>query len=215
MLRAELVTMNRDLPASLKFPKVRGTGEGNSEGLTLVNDSKILFKSAGVKKSKSSGTLGRSVGLSLATLSELCSFDNDEGLEAFENSLSDVNPDRLTSTNRRRAAESLEIDVGGSAPRRFALQVHFPRLVVEGIAVNSSRSSRFQGLWRVSADREGARQDQGGQGTLWHEITLEQLAWIRRKMDPTAQAEGDANPEFEGDPFRIQEQPWTNSRHSR
>src|SRR6516225_5365024 len=51
--------------------------------------------SAGVRNSKSSGVLGRSVGLSLATLSELCSYDNDEGLEAFEQSLSDTNPDRL------------------------------------------------------------------------------------------------------------------------
>src|SRR5712691_8325169 len=51
--------------------------------------------SAGVKKSKTSGTLGRSVGLSVAHMSELCSWDNDEGLEAFENSLSDINPDRL------------------------------------------------------------------------------------------------------------------------
>src|SRR5205814_426605 len=55
----------------------------------------ILFMSAGTRKSKTSGTLGRSVGLALAHLSEVCSYDNDEGLVAFENSLSDINPDRL------------------------------------------------------------------------------------------------------------------------
>jgi hypothetical protein len=41
------------------------------------------------------------------------------------------------------------------------------------------------------------------------EITPEQLAWIRRKMDPTAQREGDAEAEYEGNTTRLQEQPWT------
>src|SRR5258705_10764468 len=90
--RAELEVMIDELPSSLKFPMIKGN---NRAGLTLDNNSKILFMSAGVRKSKTSGTLGRSVGLSLAHLSELCSWDNEEGLEAFENSLSDVNPDRL------------------------------------------------------------------------------------------------------------------------
>src|SRR5215469_4401413 len=90
--RAELEVMINDLPKTLRFPKIK---TNNRVGLTLYNESKVLFMSAGVRKSKSSGTLGRSVGLSLATLSELCSYDNDEGLEAFEQSLSDANPDRL------------------------------------------------------------------------------------------------------------------------
>src|SRR4029077_7329458 len=90
--RAELEVMINDLPKTLKFPKIK---TNNRAGLTLYNNSGVLFMSAGGPKSKSSGTLGRSVGLSLATLSELCSYDNDEGLEAFEQSLSDTNPDRL------------------------------------------------------------------------------------------------------------------------
>src|ERR1700687_2298331 len=81
--RSELETMIKDLPLSINFPKVKST---NRDGLTLQNDSQILFKSAGVKKSKASGTLGRSVGLSLAHLSELCSYDNDDGLVSFEES---------------------------------------------------------------------------------------------------------------------------------
>lgn len=90
--RAELEVMINDLPSSLKFPAISGN---NRAGLTLANDSKVLFMSAGVRKSKTSGTLGRSVGLTIAHLSELCSYDNDEGLEAFEQSLSEVHPDRL------------------------------------------------------------------------------------------------------------------------
>ncbi len=90
--RAELTSIINGLPSSLKFPTI---AQDNRSGLTLKNNSKILFLSAGVKKTKTSGTLGRSLGVSLAHLSELCSYDNDEGLEAFENSLSDANPDRL------------------------------------------------------------------------------------------------------------------------
>ena len=46
-----------------------------------------------------------------------------------------------------------------------------------------------------------------------YSITPEQLAWIRRKMNPSAATEdrGDAQPEFEGSNTRVQEQPWTES----
>ncbi len=77
LARDELVTMVTDLPERLKFPKIK---KDNRDGLTLMQNSKILFKSAGVKKTKTSGTLGRSAGLSMAHLSELCSYDNEEGL---------------------------------------------------------------------------------------------------------------------------------------
>ena len=40
------------------------------------------------------------------------------------------------------------------------------------------------------------------------DITIEQLAWYRRKMNPAAQSEGDADAEFEGDTVQVQEQPW-------
>ena len=207
--RSELVTMIRDLPAALKFPRVRGTGEGNREGLTLVNDSKILFKSAGVKKSKSSGTLGRSVGLSLATMSELCSFDNDEGLEAFENSLSDVNPDRLYIYESTARGPNKWKSMWDEARKD---STHCKCIFLgwwskQGQMIpQDHRDFQMYGTYPPS-DKELDKIKRVKE-LYGHEITVEQLAWIRRRMDPTAQAEGDANPEFEGDPFRIQEQPW-------
>ena len=73
--RAELEMIINDLPKSLKFPAIK---LNNRAGLTLSNNSKVLFMSAGVRKTKSSGTLGRSVGLTVAHLSELCSwYDRD------------------------------------------------------------------------------------------------------------------------------------------
>ena len=81
--RSELTTIIRDLPGTLKFPKIKKGGD-NREGLTLENNSQVLFKSAGIKKSKSSGTLGRSVGFALAHCSEMCSWDNDEGVASVQ-----------------------------------------------------------------------------------------------------------------------------------
>jgi hypothetical protein len=80
LAREELVTMITDLPERIKFPPIK---KDNRDGLTLATNSKILFKSAGIKKTKTSGTLGRSVGLSMAHMSELCSYDNEEGLISF------------------------------------------------------------------------------------------------------------------------------------
>ena len=209
--RQELVAMIRDLPLSLGFPKVKGAGEGNREGLTLENNSKILFKSAGVKKSKSSGTLGRSIGLAFATLSEICSFDNDEGLEAFEQSLSDINPDRLyiyESTARgpnkwkdmweearRDSAHCKCIFLGFWSKESQCIDRDHPDFLLYG-----EQSPTERELAKIQLVRE----------LYGHEITQEQLAWIRRKMDPTATYEaGGEETEYEGSTTRIQEQPWT------
>jgi len=205
--RAELEVMINDLPRTLKFPKIKAN---NRAGLTLYNESKVLFMSAGVRKSKTSGTLGRSVGLALATLSELCSYDNDEGLEAFENSLSDVNPDRLY--------------IRESTARGFN---SWWEMWVEARSDPSHKRCIFLGWWCKDSQRvEQDAVDFTVYGSAppttkeiekikivreryGFEITVEQLAWIRRKMDPSSDGNTDTGPEFEGSPIRIQEQPWT------
>jgi hypothetical protein len=207
--RAELTSIINGLPNSLKFPEI---SQDNRSGITLRNNSKILFLSAGVKKTKTSGTLGRSLGVSLAHLSELCSYDNDEGLEAFENSLSDVNPDRLyiyESTargfnswnemweNARKDSEHCKCIFLGwwSKPSQSIPE--------------SSPDFRLYGLYPPS-DKEAAK-IKAVKELYGHEVTPSQLAWVRRKMNPAAAMEesGDAQPEFEGSNTRIQEQPWT------
>ena len=90
--RAEHVSMINGLPRSLKFPIITAD---NRSGVTFANDSKILFLSAGVKKTKTLRHARPFARRLPRALSEICSYDNDEGLEAFENSLSDLNPDRL------------------------------------------------------------------------------------------------------------------------
>lgn len=205
--RSEIEVMIEDLPPDLEFPPIK---QNNRTGLSLENNSKVLFMAAGVSKRKSGGTLGRSVGLAYATISEICSFDNDEGLEAFENSLSDVNPDRLyvwESTARghnawwarwkearKDTAHCRCIFLGWwSKPTQRIDRSHadFERYGVQ--------SPTDKELAKIAAVKK----------LYGHDITVEQLAWVRRKMDPGAQKEGDSEIEYEGTTGRIQEQPWT------
>lgn len=207
--RAELEVMINDLPKSLKFPKIK---TNNRVGLTLFNESKVLFMSAGVRKSKSSGTLGRSVGLSLATLSELCSYDNDEGLEAFEQSLSDQNPDRLyiresTARGYNRWWEMWE------EARKDPL--HKKCIFLGWWSKDSQRIDRdaidFDMYGKAPPTNKEIEKIKSVRELYGYDIAIEQLAWIRRKMDPTNDGGDDAGPDYEGSPIRIQEQPWTES----
>ena len=208
--RQELVAMIRDLPASLKFPKIKGAGEGNREGLTLENNSKILFKSAGVKKSKSSGTLGRSIGLAFATLSELCSYENDEGLESFEQSLSDINPDRLyiyESTARGPTKwQDMWEEARKDPDRCECIFLGWYTKPSQQIARSEPAFLRYGEQAPTPKEIEKIQKVKELYG---YDITQEQLAWIRRKYDPTVEREGDADVEYEGSAVRIQEQPWT------
>jgi len=204
--RAEIEVMINDLPASLKFPSIVSN---NRAGLTLGNDSKVLFMSAGVKKSKTSGTLGRSVGLTIAHCSELCSWDNDEGLEAFQQSLSDVNPDRLyiyesTARGFNRWWEmwkEARLDV-----------LHCKCIFLGWWSKDSQRIDRSEMDFKFYGEQVPTEKEfkkiREVKELYGHEVTPEQLAWIRRKMNPVAKKQGDADAEYEGSSTRVQEQPW-------
>lgn len=209
--RAELVAMIHDLPPSLKFPAVRGTGRGNRDSLQLMNDSTTLFMSAGVKKSKSSGTLGRSEGITIAHLSELCSYDNDEGMKSFEQSLSEMHPDRLY--------------IYESTARGFN---SWKDMWDEAVEDKTHCKTIFLGWWskpaqsiprdHIDFERYGteppteaeAEKIQQVKDQYDFEVSIEQLAWIRRKVDPNFDFDADAEPDFEPeDTVMLAEQAWT------
>src|SRR5262245_44002077 len=204
--RSAIEVMINKLPKTLKFPFIKGN---NRAGLTLANDSKVLFMSAGVRKSKTSGTLGRSVGISLALCSELCSWDNDEGLEAFEQSLSDVNPDRLYIYESTARGYNRWWEMWGDAIK----DPHCVCLFLGWWSKPSQRIERddpdFLRYGEQPPTDKELKKIADVKEKYDHDVTPEQLAWVRRKMDPTAQREGDAPAEFEGSTTRIQEQPWT------
>jgi hypothetical protein len=205
---AEMVTMIGDLPPTLGFPAIKR--DNVRLGTTLANDSKLLFMSAGVKKTKGSGTLGRSVGITIAHLSELCSYDNDEGLEAFRNSLSEVHENRLyiyesTARGPNRWKQMWD-DARLDPDHNCCIFLGWWCKQSQAIA-KTDRDFQKYGVYDVS-ERE-LEKIRAVKEKYNHDITIEQLSWIRKHMDPSLQSTGVDDIDYEGNPLRIQEQPWT------
>lgn len=206
--RNELEVAIKELPASLKFPKVK---KNNRQGLILQNDSEVLFMSAGVRVSKTSGGLGRSVGLALAHLSELCSYADAAGLESFRNSLSDMNPDRLYIYESTARGFNLWNDMWREAR---ADPLHKRCVFLGWWSKDSQRIDRdhrdfatYGAQYPTEAEQKKIIAVKQKYGIT---ITPEQLAWVRRAYDPTAHADNDnTKVEYEASTDRIQEQPWT------
>lgn len=207
--RSEITTMIEAFPGEYQFPGIDGN---HRAGLTLENKSQVLFMSAGVRKTKSSGTLGRSVGLSLAALSELCSYDNQEGLEAFEQSLSEENPDRLyiyESTARGfNDWNTIWTDARKDATHCHCIFLGWWSKPNQRIDRNHPDFEKYGTQPPTPSELKKIREVQEQYGRA---ITPEQLAWYRRKVDPSAEQEGDTVAEHEASVSRLQEQPWTES----
>ena len=198
--RTEITSMIEALPPHLKFPTL---ARDHRDGFSLTNRSRVMFMSAGIKKSKVSGTLGRSVGLSMATMSELCSYDNEEGLAAFRESLSEINPNAIyinESTARGYNQWWVDWTEARSNPRARCLFLGWYTKPQQSIPRSDPDFETYTS-WPPTPKEEArmaAVKERYG-----IEITPEQLAWIRRKMDPSISRSEDENP------LRLQEQPWT------
>lgn len=204
--RREVETMIEALPDTLGFPKIKAN---NRNGITLENNSTITFMSAGVKKSKSSGTLGRSLGITMYHASELCSYDNEEGWEAFYNSCSEVHPNRLYIRESTARGYGFWKDIWEDDEKDDA---HVKCVFLGWWSKDSQIIGRHEAdfeLYGVQppTDKEIEKIELVKRLYGW-QITPEQLAWVRRKSDPTAKREGDAPAEFTPSVTRMQEQPW-------
>jgi hypothetical protein len=209
LARAELTTMITDLPASIKFPAIKKGGD-NRDGLTLVTNSKILFKSAGIKKTKTSGTLGRSAGLSMAHLSELCSYDNEEGLISFKRSLSDSNPDRLYIYESTARGPNQWKEMWDDARNDTD---HCVCVFIGWWAHDGQRIEQGSRDWELYGKQAPTAEEQAKIEAVKREydfdISQEQLAWYRRLVDPAARDDGDIDAGFEASSLQKQEDPWT------
>ncbi len=207
--RKELVTLIKNLPPALKFPMVTGTGSGNRESLTLANESTMLFMSAGVKESKSSGTLGRSEGLTTAHLSELCSYDNPVGIKALEQSFSEEHPNRLyiyESTARGYNSWKTMWDRARADPHHCKCLFLGWWSKPSQMIPKDRADFQLYGLAPPTAEEEvriKAVRDQ-----YRRIITPEQLAWIRKKVNPEVNSENNSAVE-EDDTIMLAEQAWT------
>ena len=203
--RREMEAMIETLSKKLKFPGVRFR---NRYGLTLDNASKIQFMSAGVRSGKTSGTLGRSSGLNFIHASEMCSWDNEEGIVALLNALSDNFPNRLyiwESTARGyNSWNDMWVEAKADVTNQRTLFLGWWSKDTQIIKQGTEAFQRYgiapptdDELRRIKAVKEQYDWD----------ITPEQLAWYRRKADPTAEREED-DP---ADGLLQQDQPFTES----
>lgn len=207
--RAELLKMIEDLPASIRFPPIK---QDNRDGLTLVTNSRILFKHAGVRKQKMAGTLGRSIGLSFCHMSEICSFDSsiEEGLISFERSLSDSHPDRLYIYESTARGYNMWKRMWDDARRDT---VHCATLFVGWWTHYGHRIERDSSEWELYGtaplSAEEKEKTEIVKEEYGYDITQEQWAWYRRSVDPTARDQGDVNAGFEAGIYQLQEEPTT------
>lgn len=203
--RREVSTLIKNLPEGLGFPTIKAD---NRNGLTLSNDSTITFLSAGVKKGKTTDSLGASLGLSVAHLSELCKYGDEAGLESLRHSLSKVHPNRLYIRESTARGYNIWHDIWSADLDDPQIKSMFLGWWAKDSQIIGKDDPSYEkyGIYPPSeVELEKIKLVQELYG--W-EISDEQLAWIRRDSDPSAKTEGDSDPEFTPSSSRLQEQPW-------
>lgn len=199
--RREIVGIINNLPARLHFPPIR---DNNRDALILENDSQILFMAAGVKTSRSGGGLGRSVGLNFIHASELCSWNNDEGLTSLRQSLSETFPDRLYLWESTARGFNSWHDLYTEAQDDPSKKTLFLGWWCKDNQVIERRTAEFAKYGMEPPNGAEMRRIRAVKELYDWDITAEQLAWYRKKSDPTQdREEGDAE-----DSNFVQEQPW-------
>lgn len=206
--RTELVNAIGELPTKLKFP---GVASDNRYSLILKNKAEILFLAAGIRKSKSSGGLGRSVGLSFVHASEMCSWADTDGVEALKQSLSELNENRLFIWESTARGFNIWYDMWLEAKKD---KLHCRTIFLGWWAKQSQRILRTSNDFPTYGAQDPTEEEKKKIIAVYKQygvkIDAEQLAWVRRKYDPTARADNDnTEVEYTASTSRTQEQPWT------
>ena len=210
--RQELVDMLERFPEEFRFPRVLGN---NRYSITLSNKSRVNFVSAGVKESKSSQTLGTGSAIALSHRSELCNYGNVTGMETFRHALARKNPNRLFVdestakgfniwndiwTEAKKDHHSICIFCGWWSHPDQKIDRDDPDFDIYGAAPPSAEEiEKIESVWTQYK----------------HRVTPEQLAWIRREMNPVPADDEDGEEDdgvavsSAGDPGRMEQQPWT------
>lgn len=204
--REEMVDMLDQFPTSFEFPK---KVKDNRNYIILANKSRINLVSAGVSESKSSKTLGVGSAVSLAHRSELCNYGNVTGMETMRHSYARKNPNRLFIDESTAKGFNLWYDIWVEAkkdPHCKTIFCGWWSHPDQKISRDDPDFKRF-GVQPLSDEEKDKIKKVYAQ--YGHTITAEQVAWIRREMNPTADTDGDADPDFSGDVSRLEQQPWT------
>ena len=200
--RLRIKNLINKLPKKLKFPKII---EDSREMLVLGNGSTVEWMAAGVRETESSGGLGRGSGYNVIWASEVSSWKNEEGIQSLIETLSESFEDRLyiwESTARGyNHWRDMWVEAENDDLHQKAIFIGWWAHPLHLISRKDRRFERY-GMKEPTADeRETILQVQKRYN---HEITTEQLAWYRWKIDPTREAEAG---EKKGGQFKTQEQP--------
>ena len=200
--REEIEQMIQSLDPELGFPRIFKLNRYN---LMLSNNSRLRFMAAGTRTTKSSGVLGRSSGINLVHASEICSWENEEGVIALKNALSRGYPNRLYIWESTARGFNAWHDMWEEAKKddlnQRTLFTTWYHKDDQRIARGTAKFERYgtdppseAEMKRIIEVRE----------TYGFEIDAEQLAWYRELIDPSREREDD-DPE---DSYQLQDQPW-------
>ena len=199
--RRELRNILDHLPKSHSI----GVRDDNKDFLEFENDARIALLVAGMRKSKTTGGLGRSRGINCVGATEVSSWGDVDGLRSFERSLSDKHENRLYIWESTARGPNI-----------------FKTIWDEAVADELTKKSIFIGWWA----HEGYAYEEGSPlfekygfppspeerqkiievfERYGHEVTLEQLAWYRHQHDPNVDHSDD---ERAGQDIIQQELPW-------
>jgi hypothetical protein len=200
--RLEIEELIDGLPKRLKFPKIIGR---NRDSLRLSNNSWLMFMQAGTKNSRSGGGLGRSLGLNLVHASEMSSWANAEGVTSFRQSLTNEYDDRLYIWESTARGYELWYNLWSDAKND---ELNSRTLFIGWWAKDNQKFDRgtehFALYGRDPPNKREIERIQAVKELYNWDITPEQLAWYRWKIDPARDLD-------EGDPEDsnlVQEQPW-------
>jgi hypothetical protein len=184
--RKILKEMITSLPASHRLPIAKG-GD-NREGLTLANGNMLDYLTAGTKRGQ--GTLGRSRALNFVHATECRSYGDEEALESFKDSLSEIFPWRLYLWESTGYGYNLFYDLWEDAVAdeisKQAIFVSWWRKRTYSYRRGTALFQRYGWKERSKDEREAEEIVLASYG---HKISDEQWAWYRHRADPIARAE--------------------------
>jgi len=205
--RREIEAMIESLPPEVEFPRVRYR---NRDGIGLSNGATILFMSAGIKKGKQGGGLGRSTGLNFVHCSEISSWENAEGIESFKQSLSETFPNRLYIWESTPRGFNAWFDMWTEAK---ADDLNQRAIFIGWWAKENQRIKRgtpaFERYGKSDPTDEELKKIKEVRDQYNFDIDMEQLAWFRRRQDPTLKVDEEGTRvEASGGEYLLQEQAW-------
>lgn len=203
--KIELVDLLERMPDNYRFPR---KDRANRFMLSLKNRSRIAMMSAGEKETKGSNSLGASFAISFAHRSELCSYGNRAGLEAMRHSMARTNPNRLFIDESTARGRNLWFDIWNEAKNDPDCVCIFAGWWSHPAQVIARDTPAFAKYTMYPLSDEEKRKIKLVKELYGHDITVEQIAWIRKEMDVDAAEDDPEKKDFSGDPIRIQEQPW-------